>query len=217
MCHCDPHKRTPCCGPECCGIPGGCAFCKPKPEKPRAWFLTMSGQQFFYDEPEAYKFSVEEIAHVLGNLCRFNGNLTRFYSVAEHSVHVLATVRAIVSNPEPDFLRYAVMHDASESVLLDIPRPMKRLPWMAEYLALEARVEHAIAKQLGFFESTVMVGTDPVKVADAMVLRAEKDQLRGSHGYQSRDAKVEPANVTILCLEPEAATALFLEAWRGIS
>ncbi len=30
MCHCRPEVRTPCCGPECCGLPGGCGFCKPK-------------------------------------------------------------------------------------------------------------------------------------------------------------------------------------------
>lgn len=29
MCHCRPEVRTPCCGPDCCGLPGGCAFCKP--------------------------------------------------------------------------------------------------------------------------------------------------------------------------------------------
>lgn len=27
MCHCTPGKRTPCCGPQCCGQPGGCRFC----------------------------------------------------------------------------------------------------------------------------------------------------------------------------------------------
>lgn len=29
MCHCTPEKRTPCCGPACCGYPDGCAFCTP--------------------------------------------------------------------------------------------------------------------------------------------------------------------------------------------
>ncbi len=33
MCHCTPGKRTPCCGPACCGIPGGCAFCTPSTRK----------------------------------------------------------------------------------------------------------------------------------------------------------------------------------------
>lgn len=33
MCWCTPSKRTPCCGPQCCKEPGGCAFCTAKPKK----------------------------------------------------------------------------------------------------------------------------------------------------------------------------------------
>ena len=31
MCRCNPAKRTPCCGPPCCGVVGGCAFCRRPP------------------------------------------------------------------------------------------------------------------------------------------------------------------------------------------
>lgn len=33
MCHCTPGKRTPCCGPACCGNLHGCAFCTNKPQR----------------------------------------------------------------------------------------------------------------------------------------------------------------------------------------
>lgn len=182
----------------------------------RSWFLTLTGRQFFYDDPHGYAYEVSEIAHALGMNVRFNGHLRKFYSVAEHSVHVARVVEAegrAMGIPEADLFpicRGAMMHDASEAFLADVPRPQKRLPAMRAYRFLEECVQVAILRQLGL---EAFHDRDVIKRADASVLRAEKDQIRDGHGYQSYDAVVEPAKVTILSLMPWDATALFLEEW----
>jgi len=61
---------------------------------------------------------IEDIAHALSNQCRFSGHTSRFYSVAEHAW--------LASYYAPAHLAAAaLMHDAAEAYLIDIPRPLK--------------------------------------------------------------------------------------------
>lgn len=195
------------------------------PSDDRPWFLTLTGRQFFYDAPSAYPYTIEEIAHALGMICRFNAHLPAFYSVAEHSVHVLTAVRAAFANEMKNAMlprrwqelmtlfRAALLHDASEAFMQDLPRPLKHMPELAGYREIEARVELAI---FNHWDLEAFHGDPRIKAADNAVLRAEKEQLRGSHGFRDRDRKVTAADVKILRLSPEAASALFLEEWRGL-
>ena len=62
---------------------------------------------------------IETIAHQLSMLCRFNGAVREFYSVAEHCVHLSYQVA-------PEYAAHALLHDASEAYFGDLVWPLKR-------------------------------------------------------------------------------------------
>lgn len=187
----------------------------------RAWFLTLTNRQFFYDEPEAYAFDPEEIAHALSNLCRFNGHLKEHYDVAHHSVLVAYTVRFLLrpdgnklplDAAERRLLRAALLHDGSESMLSDVPRPLKRHASMAPYRAMEERVQRAILRCFGLED----LHEHPlVKRADAMMLESEKRSLRLPSTLRQEFDDGECAPFFVVPMPPEESRDLFMAIWRN--
>ncbi len=105
-------------------------------QQTKSSITTLSGKFFDILKPEDYDYDIEEIATALSNLCRYTGHVTRFYSVAEHSV--------LVSRIVPERLAMAgLLHDASEAYLGDVSSPLKQL--LPEYKRIEERVQQAIA------------------------------------------------------------------------
>ena len=130
---------------------------------------------------------IRDIAHALSNLCRFTGHTTRFYSVAEHSLHVWGTVFHEFGGTKRDGL-YALLHDASEAYLVDIPRPLKILPQFAWYREAEARLQRTIYQAFGL---------DP-DAEPSIVKQADTAML----GLEARDLmNAQPGTVWQWCLE----------------
>jgi hypothetical protein len=99
-----------------------------------------SGQMVNLLDPDPETILIDDIAHNLAKLCRFNGATNRFYSVAEHSLYV----SELVGHPH----RFAaLMHDAAEAYLGDIVTPLKQL--LPDFLEIEARMEYTIACKFG--------------------------------------------------------------------
>jgi hypothetical protein len=117
---------------------------------------------------------LEDIAHALSHLCRFTGHTSRFYSVAEHSVWCSRMVH-------PKFAAHALLHDASEAYLQDIPSPLKHLPEFAFYRAAETRAQKTIRQALLSWCKPGEDWVTPVKFADDMMLHAEADYLLDAH------------------------------------
>lgn len=78
------------------------------------------------------------LAKPLAKLCRYTGQCNRFYSVAEHTVHLI--------NAVPLHLKRAVaLHDLNEGLTNDLPRPFKqRLP---DFVSFEEAVQQHIFRQ----------------------------------------------------------------------
>jgi uncharacterized protein len=87
-----------------------------KPVEP--WMETLSGSRYEYARPDPAVINIKDIARSLTYLCRYNGHCNRFYSVAEHCIH-MANVAP------PDLKLLALLHDAHEAYCGDIPSPMK--------------------------------------------------------------------------------------------
>lgn len=102
---------------------------------------TFTGLYMNVFEPTPDMICIEDIAHALSHQCRFGGHLPKFYSVAEHCV--AASVLANNANKLA-----ALLHDASEAYLLDIPRPIKHR--LSNYKEIENNLMALIAEKFGF-------------------------------------------------------------------
>jgi hypothetical protein len=111
------------------------------------WIQTYTGKCFHPLDPRADDIDLVDIAHALSGMPRFNMHSSRHYSVAEHSILVACHVAQ--DDPDPRVVLAALLHDASEAYLCDVPRPLKMIPEMAAYRAMESAVEFVIAAKFG--------------------------------------------------------------------
>jgi hypothetical protein len=147
--------------------------------QPVNWSQTYTGAAFDYDNLDKHYYDVEDFAHALSLLCRYNGHCTRFYSVAEH------LVRCSFAAPD-EFKFEALMHDASEAYLSDMPRPLKNL--MPEYRALEKKVEQAICNQFNL----PFPMSPEVKEVDNRMLLLEKELIMSPPSFKWETYGVTP-------------------------
>lgn len=119
------------------------------------WIQTYSIGQFWPLDPRAEEVRICDIGHALSMLCRFTGHVHEFYSVAEHSVRVSieAERRAVDAGLPQEAIRHiaqwGLLHDASEAYLVDLARPVKRVPAMQPYREAEAKLMGVIAERFG--------------------------------------------------------------------
>jgi hypothetical protein len=127
------------------------------------WLQTYSGLVFRPLNPDPATIRLRDIAAALSKQCRFAGHCLRFYSVAEHCVQV--------ARAAPDELKLtALLHDASEAYLVDIPRPLK--PWLTGYAAMEDRLMRVIAERFGIIWPPPAI----IKNIDCRILSDERMQ-----------------------------------------
>lgn len=102
---------------------------------------TFTGKVFDITILDPETICIEDIAHALAHTARFGGHLDKLYSVAQHSCHVAAHV-------SKENKLAALLHDASEAYIGDMPSPFKKL--MPDYQKIEDRIMSAIALKFGF-------------------------------------------------------------------
>lgn len=168
--------------------------------------LTYSGKLFDVLNPDPQLIDLTDIAAALSKLCRFGGHCLEFYSVAEHSI----LTSSLIQQEFPDdrsLAAWALLHDASEAYMVDIPRPVKRQ--LQEYVRLEEAIQQTIAERF----SLPWPMPEEVHLADTNMLALElrvympsnpviQNQLIPTHQLLS-GLPSEP-------LEPRAANAEFL-------
>lgn len=115
-------------------------------------------------DPKPEMICIEDIAHALSMQCRFGGHLPYFYSVAQHSGYCCALA-------EEKHKLAALLHDASEAYLLDIPRPIKAK--LSNYKEIENDLMKIIAEVFGFEYPL----HENVKLVDEQMLQTEWDSL----------------------------------------
>lgn len=131
---------------------------------------TYSGKKFFPHDPDPASICIDDIAHALSNVCRFTGHTQRFYSVAEHCVHVSYNV-----GDDPRVQLWGLLHDASEAYICDLSSPLKlRGTALGEaYRDVEAKIMRAICLRFGLPERE----PPEVKLADLRMLSTEARDL----------------------------------------
>ncbi len=130
------------------------------------WIQTFSGQRFYPLNPQAETIKIQDIANALSKQCRFSGQISEFYSVAEHSVYVSYLC------DQKDAL-FGLLHDASEAYLVDVPRPLKQSGKFGHYIDAEKVLQEMIyTKYCSFSEEP-----ESVKKADMIMLATEAQQV----------------------------------------
>ena len=104
------------------------------------WMQTSIGGRFYPGNPRVDDINERDIAHALSLICRYAGHIARFYSVAEHCVLMSRAV-------SPENALTALLHDATEAYMSDVPKPVKNV--LPGYVALEERVWTVIAMKFG--------------------------------------------------------------------
>jgi hypothetical protein len=170
------------------------------PETERGdWMQTFSGRAFYPLDPRSADIDTADIAHALSLLCRYGGHVHRFYSVAEHCVLMSEWV-------DPENALAALLHDATEAYVCDVPRPLKRS--LVGYREIEDRVWAVIAVRFGID----LVLPDQVKEADDRILLTERDALMPNTRYSwAQDWVYEPLPVVVAGWPPAEAERRYLD------
>lgn len=164
---------------------------------------TFTGETFYFLNPTPEMIHIEDIAHALANQCRFTGHSSKFYSVAEHSIHVSRLCKNQLAG---------LLHDASEAYLTDVASPVK--PHLHNYKTLEDKLMKAIATKFNFpypFE-------EEIHEADKRQLLIEANYLIHSKGkdWPNYNPELVYSGVAPLCWEPRLAEGYFLERFRSM-
>ena len=167
----------------------------------------MSGHYINFVEPDAELFCIKDIAHALSHTCRFGGHTRDFYSVAQHSVLTSYLV------PEEDRFA-ALMHDAAEAYVGDVPTPLKQL--LPEYKIIEKRIEASLFERFGLYDGI----PTSVKKADLIMLATEQRDLMQAKNDDAEwnvIADIPLAPFRIKPQSPEQARKSFLDRFDELS
>ena len=169
------------------------------------WLQTYTGKALDLLDPRADQIDPVDIAISLARTCRYHGMTLRHYSVAEHSclLHDWAVAEGLGSHAPLK----ALLHDAHEAYVGDLPSPVKRALSPAAldgWLDLTNAIDRAIAARFGL--STLH--HPDVKRADTRILLDERDALMGP---PPRDWGIDdhPLGITIHGWDVERARCEF--------
>ena len=169
------------------------------------WIETYTGKKLHLNSPNPDDISIEDIAHALSMTCRWGGHCKKFYSVAEHSVHIAHHIL----NPR-DAL-FGLLHDAHEAYIGDMPKPFKAT--FPTWKHIEDILDDAIFTHFGLQGFSM---PSVVKELDIAILTNEKKALMGDvdWGYEPAPPIRE---LKLKCWEPKEAERHFMETFKGLS
>ena len=174
---------------------------------PRAWQRMLSGRRLDLLDPSPLDIEIEDIAHGLARVARWNGQTRgdHAFSVAQHCV----VVEAVFSHLTPAASRaeqlVALLHDAPEYVIGDMISPFKAALGV-DYKAFENRLLAAIHLRFGLPASVRSELADQIKQADRIAAYLEATQLAGFSVNEARRFFGNPRGLTGLA--PEFSHAL---------
>lgn len=172
-------------------------------QPPRAWQRMLSGRRLDLLDPTPLDIEIEDIAHGLAFVARWNGQ-TRgdyAYSVAEHSLLVEEIYARIAPNAPFRWRLAALLHDAPEYVIGDMISPVKAAVG-AGYGTLDDRLTAAIHIRFGLPATLPPAVKKQIKKADKISAWLEATQIAGfsvaeAHKFFGRP---DPALIDGLCI-----------------
>jgi 5'-deoxynucleotidase YfbR-like HD superfamily hydrolase len=160
---------------------------KAKRAAPRAWQRMLSGRRLDLLDPSPLDVEIEDIAHGLARVARWNGQTkgAHIYSVAQHSLLVEALARAKVPRLDRNGRLALLLHDAPEYVIGDMISPFKAVIGDS-YKAVEHRLLAAIHLRFGLPAKLPEGLQNLVKAADRAAAYLEATRLAGFQDDEAR-------------------------------
>ncbi|KEC68150.1 YfbR-like 5'-deoxynucleotidase [Bartonella quintana] len=111
----------------------------------RAWQRMLSGRRLDLLNPSPFDVEIEDIAHGLARVARWNGQTQGeyAYSVAQHSLLVEQIFQKLFPQSQSNERLCALLHDAPEYVIGDMISPFKAVIGK-RYELIEKRIQDAI-------------------------------------------------------------------------
>lgn len=193
---------------------------KSEPKAPRAWQRMISGRRLDLLDPSPFDVEIEDIAHGLARVARWNGQTRgdHAFSVAEHSVIVLRILDHLYPGLDHRWRLAGLLHDAPEYVIGDMISPFKAALGV-DYRVFEDRLEAAVHLRYGLPPKMSQEVKRKIKRADRICAYYEATQIAGfTHDESVKffgrppadlDLRIEPLPVT-------QAQALFLDQFETV-
>jgi len=194
----------------------------PRKAEPRAWQRMLSGRRLDLLDPTPVDIEIEDIAHGLAFVARWNGQ-TRGehpYSVAEHSLLVEALFARLAPKAPAKWRLAALLHDAPEYVIGDMIAPVKSSVGPG-YSALDDRLTAAIHLRFGLPAAAPGTVKSKIKRADRMSAWLEATQIAGFAESEASRLFGRPdmsltAGLSILLRPPVASRVAFVERHNAL-
>jgi 5'-deoxynucleotidase YfbR-like HD superfamily hydrolase len=163
----------------------------------------LSGRRLDLLDPSPLDVEIEDIAHGLARVARWNGQTSGSwaFSVAQHCVLVESLVGRFRHRAPPAWRLAALLHDAPEYVIGDLITPFKAAVGL-DYKALEARLQVAVHIRFGLPANLPATATDLIKRADRAAAFLEATQLAGFSTLEGHRFFGRPRGLDDLRLEP---------------
>ncbi|MGF1502011.1 MAG: hypothetical protein ACFBSD_09345 [Paracoccaceae bacterium] len=189
----------------------------------RAWQRMLSGRRLDLLDPSPLDIEIEDIAHGLARVARWNGQTVGDwpYSVAEHCLlgeEIFVRLRPKADAPER---LAALLHDAPEYVIGDMISPFKAALGI-DYRAFEARLLAAVHLRFGLPAAPPSAVAKAIKRADRASAWFEATQLAGFSEAEAAKffprPRFEGAAAVRLSPRPTGEVkALYLDRFRTLS
>jgi len=153
----------------------------------RAWQRMLSGRRLDLLDPSALDIEIEDIAHGLARVARWNGQTSgaHIYSVAQHCCLVEALAREKTPRLDRGVRLAVLLHDAPEYVIGDMISPFKAVIGDA-YKTVERRLMAAIHRRFGLPAQCAPELENLIKLADRQAAYLEATRLAGFATAEAR-------------------------------
>ena len=156
----------------------------PRRDEQRAWQRMLSGRRLDLLDPSPLDIEIEDIAHGLARVARWNGQTVgdHPFSVAQHSTLVVAITVELHPGIGAAGRLAALLHDAAEYVIGDMISPFKAVIG-DEYTGVEHRLARSIRRRFSLPDEMPPATITAIKEADRIAAFHEATKLAGfDHG-----------------------------------
>ena len=187
----------------------------------RAWQRMLSGRRLDLLDPSPLDVEIEDIAHGLSRVARWNGQTAGdwAFTVAQHSLLVEDITGRLRPKAARSWRLAALLHDAPEYVIGDLITPFKAVVG-TEYKALERRLMAAVHLRFGLPAALPKQAASLIKRADRIAAYLEATRLAGFAPAEARRFFGRPEGFDDMDLAPSPpgeAKARFLARYAELS